>query len=278
MPEQVRMVLYGVLPSIAAALLLVGAFGTRWLGVAIGVGTFAALGLLRDELPALPHVLWAGDNNGLVWFAWCLLTIGAASAATGPRFPPRWAAISGGIAVLAGQVWLELTTRRAHMGDAEAVAVHAVAIGTMALVWLGTRRALAQRGTALQAWLLTACLCVDSFLLLAGGSALQGQLAGAVAAAFGAAAGTALWRRDFRLDVAAAWPFAAAHCGLLLAGVQFGELRLVPALLAAFAPVPLSFAGPGDEGLGAGSRVAATATMTGAMLAIATGLMIANGS
>src|SRR5262245_28665076 len=269
------MVLYGVLPSIAAALLLVGAFGTRWLGVALGVGTFAALGLLRDELPALPQTLWAGTNDGLSWFAWCLLAIGCASAAAGPRFPPRWAAVAGGSAALAGLVWLELTKRRAYMGDAEVVYVHAVAIGTAALVWLGTRRPLAQRAAALQAWLLTACLCVDSYLLLAGGSALQGQLAGAAAAAFGAAAGTALWRRDFRLEVAAAWPFAAAHCGLLLAGVQIGELRLVPALLAAFAPVPLSFAGPGDEGLGAGSRVAATATMAGAMLAIAVGLAIA---
>jgi len=269
------MVLFGVLPSIAAALLLVGAFGTRWLGVALGVGTFAALGLLRDEWPPWPQALWAGNNDGLVWFAWCVLAVGAASAAAGPRWPPRWVAVPGGIAVLAGQVWLELTTRRAYMGTTETACVHAVAIGTMAFVWLGTRRALAQRGAALQAWLLTACLCVDAYLLLAGGSALQGQLAGAAAAAFGAAAGTALWRRDFRLDVAAAWPFAAAHCGLLLAGVQIGELRLLPALLAAFAPVPLSFAGPGDEGIGAGSRVAATATMTGAMLAIAAGLVIA---
>src|SRR5262245_44954387 len=273
-PDFVRMVLYGVLPAIAAALLLVGAFGTRWLGTAVGVGTFAALGLLRDEVPAWPPTLWDGTNDGLSWFAWCLLAVGAASAAAGPRLPPRWAAVPGGIAALAGQVWLELTKRRAYMGDAEVVIVHAVAIATAALVWLGTRRALAQRGAALQAWLLTACLCVDSYLLLAGGSALQGQLAGAAAAAFGAAAGTALWRRAFRLDVGAAWPFAGAHCGLLLAGVQIGELGLLPALLAAFAPVPLSFAGPGDEG-SAGTRVAATTIMTGAMLAIAAGLMIA---
>ena len=47
MGDLVEVVLYGVLPSLAAALLLAGAFGTRFVGLAAGIGLLAAYALLR---------------------------------------------------------------------------------------------------------------------------------------------------------------------------------------------------------------------------------------
>ncbi len=255
MEDLVRVVLYGVLPSIAAGLLLVGAFGPRWLGLAAGIGLFVALGLLRNRLPAWPHALWAGNNDGNVWLVWCVLTAGVLSACSGRAFPPRWLAVPAGLAASVGQVWLMLSTRRPRLPTSESVLVHAAAVAACAAAWLSVRRAIEQRGGALLTWLLALCLVGDSALLIGSHSALQGQLAGAVAAAFGAAGGTAIWRHDFRLDRAVALPFAVSHCGLLLAGQQFSELPPLPAGLAALAPAWLALAGGRGEGAGSAGRL-----------------------
>ncbi len=273
MADFVRVALYGVLPSFAAALLLVGAFGTRLLGLAAGLGLFTALALLRGRMPPWPHDLWSGSNDGIVWLCWSAVAIGVVAATDNPRVP-RWLTVPGGVAVLAAELWLLLTTRRARLATTESLAVHGCAAVGAVAIWFAVRRAIAQRGGATIAWMLTACLVGDSIVLVLSGSALQGQLAGAVAAAFGTAAATALWRRPLRLEVASALPFAALHTGLLVAGNQLSELEPVPALLAGLAPTALAFAGHGGKGMAGNARLLLAMTATSLLIAAAIGLVL----
>src|SRR5262245_26930160 len=127
-------VLKGVLPAMAAALLLVGVFGPRWLGVAVAVGLFAALSLLR-ELPLWPGELYGSTNDYLQWLCWCGLAGGLVSPfGAGPL--PRWAAGSLSVLLLAGEVWLLLTNQRGR-GGADTAVLHFVAIAGIGGVWLG---------------------------------------------------------------------------------------------------------------------------------------------
>ncbi len=274
MADFLRVVLYGVLPAFAAALLLVGAFGPRLLGCASGVGLLAAFALLR-RWPAWPHDLYAGSNDGNQWLVWSVFAIGVLTVAGGGKVPPRLLQLPGGALLLSGQAWLMTITRRARASALEGYAGFGIAAVALVVLWWSVRRAVMQRGGAAMTWLLTACLVGDSVLLLLGGSALQGQLAGAVAAAFGTAAGTALWRRPFQLDRAVALVFAAAHGGLLFAGVQFSDLQLLPAALAAAAPVALQFAGPRADGARAAGRHALCVTAMLAAIGGAVALVLA---
>ena len=63
MADLIRVVLYGVLPATAAALLLVGLLGSRWVGLAAGIGLLVTHGLLRQRFPAWPHELWGSGND-----------------------------------------------------------------------------------------------------------------------------------------------------------------------------------------------------------------------
>ncbi|MGE3174913.1 MAG: hypothetical protein AB7O97_19960 [Planctomycetota bacterium] len=275
MADLLRVVLYGVLPALAATLLLVGLLGPRLLGLSAGLGVLVSWGLLRSRVPQWPHELWAGNNDATQWLCWCLLAIGALSACCGKRLRPAALAWVAGAGALGGEVWLMLTNLRRRMDTGELLLQHGLATAAATALWLVVRRALDHRGSAAQAWLLCACLCGDSALLLLSGSALQGQLAGAIAAAFGAAAGTALWRHPFRLDRAVALPFTAAHAGFLLAGLHFSELEWLPAVLAAVAPAGLALAGERQGGTTGASRVVLSVAAVLAPLGAAVALALA---
>jgi hypothetical protein len=147
--------------------------------------------------------------------------------------------------------------------DAETLGWQVAAMLAVVFAWLPVRRALSVRPGKLMCWVLCAILVADSALLLLTGSAKQGQLAGALAAVFGAAAGTALWRQGFALDRSAALPFGAAHGGLLVVGFHLSYLPQWSALLAAAAPLPLWILGP------AGGGAKGTALLVASLLGVA---------
>lgn len=245
MGDLIRVVLYGVLPATTAALLLVGLLGSRWLGVAAGLGLLVTHGLLRQRFPAWPHELWGGGNDANLWLCWTALAIGLVAAAQ-PRRPwPPAAVVPPGLLLLAAQFWLMLTNRRKRWELTETVLQHAAFAALAALAWLGVKRLLAARPGPLSVWALAGCLGADAALLHLGGSTFQGQVAGAAATAFAAAAGTALWRHGLAFETGAALVFAWLHCGLLALGFHIGELPPGAAATAAAAPFLLSLGASG---------------------------------
>lgn len=231
-------VLQGVLPAIVAALLLVGLGGARLLALAAGVGLFAAYTLLKDW-PALPTALWSAPN-GTEWLLW------AVAAACALALLERTGVLTGRPAAVAAVVLapasvhlllLKLASRWAT-GD---VLLH-VAVGGagVAILVLGLRRMLrTARPGPLPAIVAAALLSVDAVLLAAHGSALLGQLCGALAAAVGAGLGTMLWRRPFALAGADGTWLGLGHGLFLLAGVHLANLTWTAAVLAAIAPLLL---------------------------------------
>ena len=254
MADVIRAVLYGVLPALGAALLLVGLLGTRWLGVANGLGLLVTLGLLKQRRPLWPHELWAGNNDAMLWLCWGALAVGLLAALHPRRELPGWLAVPSGLACIGGNFWLVLVNPRKRWEVTECVLQHEAAIAVAAVGWLSVRRAIGARPGPLMAWALSGCLAGDAALLHFSGSTLQGQLGGAVATAFAAAAGTALWRHPFVLDRTAALPFAAIHGGLLLTGVHLSELGPVPAVLAGVAPCALVLCGAANTGTAGAMR------------------------
>lgn len=247
MADLIRVVLYGVLPASAAALLLVGLLGSRWLGVAAGLGLLVTHGLLRQRFPAWPHELWAAGNDANLWLCWTALGIGLVAAAQPRRSWPLAAVVPPGLLLLAAQFWLMLTNRRKRWDLTETVVQHAAFAALAALSWLGVRRLLAARPGPLSVWVLAGCLGADAGLLHLGGSTFQGQIAGAGATAFAAAAGTALWRHGLAFETGSALVFAWLHCGLLALGFHIGELPLEAAAIAAAAPLLLGLGASGGS-------------------------------
>ena len=223
--DELRAILYGVLPGIAGGLLLVGLLGRRWLGLAISLGVVVAFCLLRQTLPEWPHDLYSGRNDAMEWLIWCLLLAGAMSIVGGRKLLPLRIALPPVAVLLCLQVWLMLRRASRRWESGEVLLHHGLAMVAFVGLWLLLRRtAVQRRGLALGiAW--TACLSIDAFVLLEGRSALQGQLAGGAAAALGAAVGTALWRRPFSIDASAPLPLLVAHGGLLLAGYHISYPR-----------------------------------------------------
>lgn len=268
MADLIRVVLYGVLPALGAALLLVGIAGTRLLGVANGLGLLVTLGLLKQRMPTWPHDLWAGNNDAMLWLCWGALGVGVLAAAHPRRELPAWLSIPSGIACIGGSFWLVLVNPRKRWETTESIAQHGAAIVLTTLTWLSVRRAIGARPGPLMAWTLGGCLAGDAVLLHFSGSTLQGQMAGAAATAFAAAGGTALWRHSFVLDRAAALPFAAIHGGLLLTGVHLSELGIGAATIAGLAPAALLLCGTGGPGTSAAMRFVLGVTgMVGLLLA-----------
>jgi hypothetical protein len=210
-------VLKGVLPSIAAALLLVSLGGVRLLPLAVG--------------------LWS-DPNGTEWLLWAVAA--ASAVALFEHFGVLRARVAEAAAVLTAALgsWLVLMKVAARWSSGE-VLLH-IGVGGLCVtaIVLLLRRLWQQAPAGLPAAsLATVVLSADAALLLAAESALQAQLAGAVAAAVGAGAGTWLWRRPFALRAADATWFGFAHGLFLLAGMHLGYLPWPAALLAAAAPV-----------------------------------------
>jgi hypothetical protein len=261
-------VLYGVLPTIATTLLLFGIGGRRWLELALGASVFGAYAALKKEVPAWPVTLYAGNNDGNQWWVWSVVGCGLAALPVSDDRPPRWLRLPLGVLLLAAEVWFMLTNRRARMGAGDAWSEHLFAIVLLAAIWLGMRRSVERRDGMVLAGCWAVCLVGDSIMLLNGHSALLAQLAGTVVAALATAMGTALWQRPFRLGAPTVLALAAAHGGLLLAGVHFGDLRDEAAVFAGLAPAAFVLAGPPNDRAGA-LRFAGAAAIAGVLLATA---------
>ena len=67
-------VLKGTLPPLGAALLLVSLAGARLLPLAMAIGLYVAVGLLK-AWPELPHVLWWAPD-GRQWLLWGVIAAG----------------------------------------------------------------------------------------------------------------------------------------------------------------------------------------------------------
>lgn len=227
--------LQGTLPPIAAALLLVGLGGARLLPVAVGSGVFVAYVLLK-QWPALPTALWSAPN-GTEWLLWCLLAAMLLATLEHARVlrgrGAAWAAVALAAAapsfllmkVAARWSWDQ---RLAWLGGGGLAAV------LLVLVW---RRYLQRTTPGLLPGVLgTVLLSGDAALLAGQGSALLGQLCGALAAALGAGCGTWLWRRTFGLAVGDGTWIGIAHALFLLAGVHLSALPWTYALAMALAP------------------------------------------
>lgn len=272
MLDVLRIVLHGVLPALAATLLLFGVFGRRWLGLALALGFFVSFALLNPpveqdvffQLPRWPHETWATNNDAKEWLLWSVVLFGVLSPLGGTKLPHRATIPLAGL-LLAAQVFAMLTNRRSRLPLGENVLLHGAAVATFVLVYVGLRRASSHRaglGLAI-AW--TACFTVDAVVLVLTGSALLAQLAGVAATVVGTAALTALWRRPLTLGPHLALPLAAAHCGLLLVAHVFGDLPAVAGLLVALAPAAVAF----DRGRRAeqGNRLWGTLLAAGLLVA-----------
>lgn len=222
MPD-VAFVLKGILPPIAAALLLVGLGGARWLPLAVALGVHVAFGWIF-RWPRWPHELWL-EPDGRDWLVWGVVAAALVALLERLRALRGRAAAGAGVAVAAVAVWLVLSKQAARW-PADQVLLH-VGLGGLAvalLVPLGrTVLARAPAGVG-PAVVFTVLLAADSMLLLLGRSALLAQLAGAASAALGAAAATSLWRRPFVLTAADGTWIGAAHGLFVLAGSHLAEL------------------------------------------------------
>lgn len=237
LPDPV-VVLRGALPPIAATLLLVGTRGARLLGLAMSVGVFVAFWLLK-ELPAWPHELWA-KPDGRQWLVWALVAVGVVATFEG------FGALRGKVAtafaaVLAAFAMFVVLQKLAQRWSNVDVLLHVGGGGLLAvLATLAGRRALANAPqTTMPAVLLSGLLSADAALLTVAHTGLLAQLCGAVAAAVGAAAGTALWRRPFSLAVADGGWIALAHVLFVGAGMCLADLPPLAAGAAALAPFGL---------------------------------------
>ena len=239
-------VLKGTLPPIGAGLLLVSLGGARLTAAAAAIGCYLAFGLLKSW-PALPHELWSAPD-GREWLVWSVVFVACASTLERLRWLP--AKLGPGLAVVlaAACVWL-MTRKLAQRWDTANVLLHVGGGGVLvALLALACRKALARApATIAPAVVFSTVLSIDAVLLTIAASGLLGQLCGAVAAALGAAAGTALWRRSFALTAADGTWLGIAHGLFVLLGAHLAELLWPAALAALAAPSALLLLGNGTQ-------------------------------
>jgi hypothetical protein len=231
--------LRGAAPPIVAVLLLVSLAGSRMLPLAMAIGLYVAYGLLK-EWPALPHELWR-DPNGVTWLMWGVVASATLAFAQRLRLLPARLVPSAATAVAAMSLWLTLSKVATRWSSVD-VALHVGGGSVLVAATMLTVRQVIARRPAVSAQaiavglLLVVVLSLDAALLVLGKSAFLGQLCGAVAAALGAAIGTALWRRQFALRAVDGIWIGGAHALFLLAGVHLSYLPWWPAGLALAAP------------------------------------------
>jgi hypothetical protein len=235
-------ILKGVLPAIAAGLLLVSLGGARLLPLAAATGLYVAYGLLK-RWPAAPTELWSSPN-GIEWLLWSVI---AAQLLSLLEYAKVWRGrlAMGSAAVLgAFSVWLvlqKLASRWSAMDIVLHIGGGAVAV---ALLALGMRSLLHRaRPGPWSGFVVAVILSIDAVALVAGGSALLGQLCGALAAAVGAGVGTTIWKRGFTLGAADGTWIGIAHGLFLIAGLYLSSLSWTVAGLAAFSLVLLMLVG-----------------------------------
>lgn len=243
-----EVVLRGVLPPIGAALLFVSLGGSRLVALAVAVGLYVAFGLLRRDWPELPHVLWSAPD-GRQWLVWSIAAAALVSLGEHFKVLPRKAGHTAAAVVGVAAVWLVLSKVAANWSPTESL----VAIGggalILLLVLLGTRIVMARApATMFPAILWTLVLSIDAAVITLSGSALLGQMCGAVAAAVGASIGTALWRRPFALTIADGSWLAVTHVLFVLAAKHLAELPWSAAACLLVAPLA---ALPVRDGVGA---------------------------
>lgn len=225
----------GVLPALGAVALLAGLLGRRFLGLALALGTFIAYWLLKQR-PEWPHVLRAGNNDGTQWWLWGLVAAGALSACERKHARRSGFAIPLGCALLGALCWTMLTNLRSGWDAKTGVAQIGAATAALCVLLVVFRTTLAEAAPRRHTLLWTLCLAFDAGVLALGGSALLGQLAGALAAGLGTAAALQFLRKEPVLVPALGVCLAAGHGGVLLAGFHFTEPPLVALGLATLAP------------------------------------------
>jgi hypothetical protein len=234
-----QIVLKGAVPPIAAALLLVSLGGARLLAAAAAIGLYVAFGLLK-EWPAWPHELWH-DPDGRQWLVWAVAACCFVATLERCRALPVQAGAVLGAATGAFGVWLVVQKVVARMETGSALLHVGGAALVLVLVQLASRRALARApATVAPAIVWTVVLSIGAGIVALSGTALLGQLCGAVAAAVGAGAGAGLWKRPFALAPADATWLAGGLVLFLVAGVQLADLPLEAALCAAAAPAAVA--------------------------------------
>lgn len=242
-----EVVLKGVLPPIAAGLLLVTLGGSRLSALAVAVGMFVAHGLLKSW-PPMPHELWS-NPNGIAWLVWSIAAAALVSLGEHFRVLPRKAGHTAGAIVGVAAVWFVLLKAAANWSPTAMMLNVGGGALIVLVVLLGTRVVMARAPASIfPAIVLTLVLSVDAAVLTLGRSAFLGQLCGAASAALGASIGTAIWRRPFALTVADGTWFALAHSLFVLAGVHLAEVPWSVAACALVAPLALL---PIREGVGA---------------------------
>jgi hypothetical protein len=233
------LLLKGVLPSAAAALLLVSLGGARLLPLALSIGCWVAYALINKAPAAWPHELWRA-SNGTEWLLWTTIVAGIVTALERCTVLPARAGMPVGVAVAAIGAWLVLDKVAQHWATGDAVLHVGLGVGVTAAL-VATHRVVIARApaTPLPAVLFTVVLSVDAAIVTLGQSALLGQMTGAVAAALGAAVGTTLWRRGFALRGADGTWLGIAHGLSVLAAVHLAYLPWAAAGLALAAPFSL---------------------------------------
>jgi hypothetical protein len=237
-------VLKGALPPIAAAQLLVGLLGARWVPMAAALGVFVAHWLLKG-LPAWPHELWSAPE-GRAWLLWgvvagaLLAQLEALQAIRG-----RFAAIAGSACALAA-VWFLLQKQAARWPAGDVILFVEGGGIAAALLVLACRRVVvtAPAGVPI-AVVFALLLSVDAGLVAWTGAATLGQLCGAAGAALGASAVTSAWRKPFALGLHDGTWIGLAHGLFLFAGVHLGSLPWSAAGCALVAPCALLLLRPG---------------------------------
>ncbi|MCU0865319.1 MAG: hypothetical protein MUC36_16170 [Planctomycetes bacterium] len=231
-------VLKGTLPPLGAALLLVSLAGARLLPLAMAIGLYVAFGLLKGW-PELPHVLW-WSPNGTQWLLWGVVAAALLGTLEHLRLLPSKVAAALAVAAAATSVWLMLGKQAARWPVSE-VWLHIGGGGlAVALVTLTCRRSIAIGPAGIApAVVFSTLLSADSVLLTLASSGLLAQMCGAVAAALGAAAGTALWKKPFALGAGDGTWIGIAHGLFVLSGVHLASLSWPVVGLALLAPLVL---------------------------------------
>jgi len=237
-------VMKGALPPIGAALLLVGWRGARLTALATAVGLYVAFWLLK-ELPEWPHELWRSPD-GRQWLLWGVIGGGLVALLEHGRVLRGRVATGAGVLFAGFATWLVLQKLATRWETGELL-LHVGGGGfVVALLVLAARASLDRApATLAPAVVWTLAFSALSVLLTLARSGLFGQLCGAVAAAIGAAAGTALWRRPFAFTAADGTWLGIAWGLFLLAGKHLADLGWDAAGCAALAPCALLLLKPG---------------------------------
>ncbi|MEZ6036667.1 MAG: hypothetical protein R3F29_04250 [Planctomycetota bacterium] len=244
---EIQVILFGVVTSIVAALLLIGLLGARWLPLAVAFGVFGAHWLLKKTPPPLPHELWS-NGNGVAWTMWGVVAAALVALLERLRVLPQRLGQIGGAAVAVFAVYLVLEKVASRWSQLD-VWLYVGGGGVLAIATVLALRTVLTRAPqptdARWSWvavLFLVLLSLDAGLVVEGGkTAFAAQLCGAVAAALGAGVGLGVLFRSRAVTLApadAAW-LGTAHVLFLTGAVHLNQLPWLSAAPALAAPLAL---------------------------------------